>query len=395
MKFIRAFVLVLLAVIGWSSCTSRPSVPVAEPVIIPVIATITPEPVIQPELVPDREPREPFERALWNIKEDTSLFKKYIEGGAALLSGTGIEGAENIIVKGEALIDGNEFRVTYNLANAVQIDRDNYFIPFLLQNLTDGASHVDDFVWNPMENEAGILLSFDDDYWNVWRRYFGLFDSFGAKITFFVQGHFEPDNSAYISLGSGPSFGSDPSSEEISLIDFCFEALSRGHDLGFHSINHPDLRSVSRETFNRETIEAAEPFIQAGIPLSAFGFPYGFSEPWMRETLAPVFQFTRGYGTNIRFYDAETITNRYVISKAIDNIIFPDSGKFESDIRLMLLATKFTGSHIIPFTTHDISDTAQWGITPERLEFVLKTAQELKLRFYTYRNAGSIDSTSK
>jgi peptidoglycan/xylan/chitin deacetylase (PgdA/CDA1 family) len=273
------------------------------------------------------------------------------------------------------------------LANAIQIDKDNFYIPFFLENLTNGVSRLDDLVWRPTENEAGIMLSLDDDFWNVWRRYFNVFDGFGAKITFFVQGRFEPGDSVYLSAFNDP--------ETVSIVDFCFEALSLGHDVGFHSVNHPDLRSVSRERFNDETIDAAEPFFRAGIQFSAFGFPYGFSEPWMREALAPFFRFTRGYGTNIRFYDSETITNGYVISKAIDNIVFPDDAKFENDIRLMLLATKFTGSHIIPFTTHDISDEAQWGITPKRLGFVLGTAKELKLRFYTYSNAVSIDSISK
>jgi peptidoglycan/xylan/chitin deacetylase (PgdA/CDA1 family) len=335
---------------------------------IPETAAATFEPLIRPL----EEPEEPFERALWSIKNDTPLFKKYIEGGPALLSGIGIDGAENIIVKGEALIDGNEFRAAYDVSKIIQIDEKNLYVPFLLENLTTGVSRSDAIFWSPVDNEAGLLLSLDDDYWDVWRRYFDLFDDFGAKLTFFIQGSFEE-----------------------SLADFCFEALSRGHDLGFHSVNHLDLRSVSRGTFNYETIYTAEPFRQAGISFSAFGFPYGFSEPWMREALAPYFPFTRGYGTNIRFYDSETIIGGYVISKAIDNTVIPDDDKFENDIRLMLLATKFTGSHIIPFTTHDISDTAQWGIKPGRLEYVLKTTQELKLRFYTYSSAMSIVNPSK
>ena len=363
MKCFRAFVIAILIVAG-TSCASRPA---AIPETTPLAAVVS-EPLIRPS----EEPTEPFERALWSIKNDTPLFRKYIEGGPALLSGIGIDGAENIIVKGEALIDGNQFRAAYDVSKIIQIDKDNFYVPFFLENLTTGVSRLDAMFWSPVENEAGLLLSLDDDYWDVWRAYFDLFDGFGAKLTFFVQGGFEE-----------------------SLADFCFEALSRGHDLGFHSVNHLDLRSVSRGTFNYETIYTAEPFRQAGIPFSAFGFPYGFSEPWMREALAPFFPFTRGYGTNIRFYDSETITNRYVISKAIDNTVFPDDDKFENDIRLMLLAAKFTGSHIIPFTTHDISDTAQWGIKPGRLEFVLKTAQELKLRFYTYSSALSIGNTSK
>jgi len=364
MKYIRVFILIFLAVVV-ISCASRPPT-------MPVTITETAAVTIEPWIRPVEEPEEPFERALWSIKKDTPLFKKYIEGGPALLSGPGIEGAENINVKGEALIDGNQYMAAYDVSKIIQIDKDNFYVPFNLTNLTTGVSRSDAIFWTPAENEAGLLLSLDDDYWDVWRRYFDLFDGFGAKLTFFVQGSFEE-----------------------SLADFCFEAMSRGHDLGFHSVNHLDLRSVSRGTFNYETIYSAESFRQAGITFSAFGFPYGFSEPWMREALAPFFPFTRGYGTNIRFYDSDTITGGYVISKAIDNTVIPDNAKFESDIRLMLLAAKFTGSHIVPFTTHDISDTAQWGIKPGRLEFVLKTAQELKLRFYTYSSAMSIVDTSK
>jgi peptidoglycan/xylan/chitin deacetylase (PgdA/CDA1 family) len=367
MKKMRAFVLALLAVAGISCASRLPIIPETVPETIPETVA-----VFEPMIRPSEEPVEPFERALWNIKNDTPLFKKYIEGGPALLSGLGIDGAENIIVKGEAMIDGNEFMAAYDVSKIIQIDKDYLYVPFTITNMTNGISRYDAIFWNLTENEAGLLFSLDDDYWNVWCRYFDLFDGFGAKITFFVQGLFEE-----------------------SLADFCFEAINRGHDLGFHSVNHPDLRGVSRGTFNYETIYAAEPFRQAGISFSAFGFPYGFSEPWMREALAPYFPFTRGYGTNIRFYDPETIASRYVISKAIDNIVFPDDDVFESDIRLMLLATKFTGSHIIPFTTHDISDTAQWGITPMRLEFVLRTAQELKLRFYTYSSAMTINNPSK
>jgi peptidoglycan/xylan/chitin deacetylase (PgdA/CDA1 family) len=170
----------------------------------------------------------------------------------------------------------------------------------------------------------------------------------------------------------------------IGLAEFCVQSLERGHDLGFHSVNHYDLTRVNRDTFDSETIEAADVFFKAGIPLSAFAFPYGFSSPWMREALAPVFPVTRGYGANIRFYNTETVSNGYIISTAIDNILYPEINKFENDIRLILLAAKFTGNIIVPFTTHEISDNAAWGIMPRRLEYLLKTAQELRLKFYTY-----------
>ena len=344
------------------SCATRP--PPAPPVMPEpelVVKTIY-RPLFLPSI---EEPREPFERALWNIKMNTPLFERYFKDGADVVAGRGIAGAENIIVRGRAWIDGNEFRVTYDLANAAIAGRNIFYIPFFLEDLTNGVSRHDGLLWSPMDEHAGILLSFDDDHWQIWRQHFDMFDRYGARVTFFVQGSFEQGIT----------------NNEIT--EFSLEALDRGHDLGFHTINHEDLRRVSRERFYAETIEAAAAFYQAGISFSAFAFPFGFSEPWMHEALVPFFPFVRGYGRNIRFLDTRTISGGYFVSTAIDNIVFPSETNFKNDMRLILLAAKFIGNTIVPFTTHDIADT-QWGITPGRLEFLLRTARELRLNFYTY-----------
>jgi peptidoglycan/xylan/chitin deacetylase (PgdA/CDA1 family) len=342
------------------SCASRPVTKTAE-------ITIPPELPI-PKQIPIEAERTDFEYVLRNIKMNTPLIKKSFVENAASVSGKGIANIRDILVKGECLVDGKEFRIAYDLANAVPHRQGVFRVPFFVENLTDGVFRFDELFWTPMEDEAGLLLSFDDDHLHIWRSYFDVFDTYGAKVTFFVQGRLEPE------------------SENKDLADFCIDALGRGHDLGFHSVNHLDLTKVSRNTFDFETIEAAKAFWSAGIPFSAFAFPFGFSQPWMNKALAPFFPFTRGYGANIRFYNPETIAEGYIVSKAIDNIVYPDDSQFKSDIHQILFAAKFTGYSIVPFTTHDISDTAKWAIKPERLEFLLKTAQELNLRFYTYRD---------
>jgi peptidoglycan/xylan/chitin deacetylase (PgdA/CDA1 family) len=320
--------------------------------------------------------KEAFEYALENIKMNTPLFNKYFDGGTNIVSGYRFVDAKNIAVKGEARIGGSEFRVSYDLINAVQISENHFLISFYMEDITNGVSRFDELIWSPAEDESGLLLSFDDDYRHAWHQYFVMFERYDAKVTFFVQGSLEPDENFSLT-------GVSPTGQE-SIADFCFEALSRSHDLGFHTANHYDLTKVSRDEFYAETIDAAGAFSKAGIHFSAFAFPFGFSQSWMHEALAPVFSLTRGYGTRICFYNSEITTGEYIVSKAIDNIVYPDDDVFENEISLILLAAKFTGFHVVPFTTHDISDTAHWGIKPERLEFLLKTAQKLKLRFYTY-----------
>jgi hypothetical protein len=105
----------------------------------------------------------------------------------------------------------------------------------------------------------------------------------------------------------------------------------------------------------------------------------------MHEELAKSFSVLRGFGVTYRVYNRDAIRAGYISSKSIDNVVYKNETKFETDIALMLRTVKFLGGgRIVPLTTHTIADDADWGISPRRLEYVLKTAAELKLRFYRY-----------
>jgi peptidoglycan/xylan/chitin deacetylase (PgdA/CDA1 family) len=383
MKYIYAFMVIVFTILP-VSCASRPA-PIEDGAIQPQGA----EPATFPQTIPpeEPEPEEPFERAVWHIKKNSPLVRKFLQ----------IDPVAGIVVKGECRIGGGEITVLYDLAAARELGG-GLRIAFSALDAASGTFRNDEFFWTPAEDETGLLLSFDDDYWRTWRQYFDFFERFGARVTFFVQGALEPSGAAFAAAGDAANSGAFSGNITAiadnggfdsggGLADFCLEALARGHDIGFHSVSHRDLTKVSRAVFDSETVGGAAAFAGAGIPLSAFAFPFGFSQPWMEDALAPVFGITRGYGTKFRFYHPKEISGGHIISKAIDNTVYPDDGVFEREIRLMLLAAKFTGStNIIPFTTHDIADNAKWGITPARLELLLRTAKELKLRFYTYRD---------
>jgi peptidoglycan/xylan/chitin deacetylase (PgdA/CDA1 family) len=320
-----------------------------------------------------------FEHALLNIKTNTPLVKKYLETSKGIITDAGVRDITEVVIKGICLIDGNEFHVTYDIASAVQ-NGETFRIPFSLEDRKNGVSHNDELFWTPAPDGAGLLLSFDDHFFRNWRNNFDLFDRYGAKVTFFITGGLDTN------INTSPG--------EMSARDFCAEALRRGHGLGYHSRSHIDLTKVSRRTFDSETVAAVAAFSATGIPLGSFAYPFGFSEPWMRTALAPVFPVTRGYGTDIRIYNQETINNGYIISKAIDNTVYPNDSVFENVIRRMLLVTKFSGG-IIPLTSHIIADGEEWGIKPKRLEFLLKTAGELRLRFYTFEEVARHQPTAR
>jgi peptidoglycan/xylan/chitin deacetylase (PgdA/CDA1 family) len=330
MKCLRAllFFVLPLAVI-FVSCAGRPALREEAP----------PEAAVPPE--PEKVITK-LDKAARRVKQNGREIKKYFELGE--------DG--RIFVKAE--IDG--LKVSYDLEGPW--DKAGLTVNFLIRDDDQDMGLQDSFVWKPGADNAGVLLSFDDDFSEAWTNNFDLFEAYGARVTFFVWGGFTP---------------------------FCVHALEKGHDVGYHSKHHLDLRKQSRGVFMEETALPAEEFRNAGIPLGSFAFPYGFSEPWMHEILFKHFSVLRGYGVTYRLYSAREIRNGYIISKAIDNTVIKDDSYFKSYITMMLRTVKFLGNdYILPVTTHDISAKAAWGIAPERLEFFLKTARDLKLRFYLY-----------
>jgi len=295
-----------------------------------------------------------MDSAIKKIKQDSQDIKKYY---------TADQNGE-IIVQGELTEKHTgtgkieHFEISYSLAGMVPDKSGVYQIHFTVKSIETGDTIRDHLLWKPHKNTAGILLSFDDDYMNVWENYFDLFDKYRAKVTFFVQGKYT---------------------------DFCKTAVKKGHDIGYHSLNHPNLKKVSREDFIRETLSQIDVFRSAGIPLVSFAYPYGFSEPWMNEELLRHYRILRNYSTEMHIYDRLAVQNRLIISRAIDNTLFTGDEDFNTAINSMLLTVKFLGgNHILPLTSHTISDTAAWGIKPRRLQYLLEKVHELQLNFYTY-----------
>jgi peptidoglycan/xylan/chitin deacetylase (PgdA/CDA1 family) len=262
------------------------------------------------------------------------------------------------ITVGASLRDSaDDYDVTYDLENAEALGDSAYAVRFVLQARKSGDDRKSVLVWKPRASKTGLLLSFDDDYVDSWERHFDLFDQYGARVTFFVMGT------------PGP---------------FPARAISRGHDVGYHSLGHIDLRQLSRAAFASQTVEPLELFRRASVPLSSFAYPFGFYEPWMHEVLFRSFGVLRGYGTTFRLYHESGIHSAFIISRAIDNTVIPGDEHFNRNIIAMLRTVKFLDDGLVlPLTTHDISDAA-WGISRRRLEFLLKTATELGLVFYRY-----------
>ena len=307
------------------SCASRQAVKITSP---PSVSPPVEEPII------------------YVIEEDSPQIRKYFI----------LDDDKNIVVKGEY----DDLEIIYNLEQARAESQGTFLVPFSVKRPESDEWLQDEFSWKPRRDAAGILLAFDDDFTEAWEKYFYLFDLYNAKVTFFKQGEYS---------------------------SFSTMALQRGHDVGYHSMNHLNLPKVSREVFFEETLSQVEVYRNAGVPLTSFAYPYGLSEPWMHEELLKHYKILRGYGVTFRLYNSADVRKGYIISRAIDTILFKKDEDFEAAINMMLRTVKFIGGDLIlPLTTHDISDSADWGIKPQRLQYLLQTAKDLQLNFYLYKD---------
>jgi hypothetical protein len=346
-NFYRLFFPVLFPAFLLCACASRPrpaTETVKEP---PVISLPFPKGPSSPEELPPPL-KHPFEQALEKVKQNgKDIDKNYFQDGKG-----------RIVVKANLRDADGDFEIIYDLENVRETGGSSYEVDFSCRDIVSGILLKDTLVWNPPAADGGLLLSFDDAYTASWERYFDLFDAYKARVTFFVIGN---------------------------PVSFCAKAIKRGHDVGYHSLSHSDLRKMSKGELNREAIEPLKSFRDSGIPLSSFAYPFGFYEPWMHDILLRSFTVLRGYGVTYRLYSGDEIRRGYISSRAIDNTIIPSDEEFYQAVNIMLRTVKFIDKNLVlPLTTHDISARADWGISPRRLEYLLKTANELGLVFYCY-----------
>ena len=270
-----------------------------------------------------------------------------------------LDEARNIIVKADlSEFLGMPMEVIYNMKDFQAAPSGGFIVPFTVGFTGTDVNRQDDLFWIPGNDASGILLSFDDEHYESWKNHFDLLSQYNVWVTFFVM-----------------DFN----------IEFCLAAVEQGHEVGYHTINHLNLMKVSRSVFRRETVSQSALFRKAGIPLSAFAYPYGFYEPWMHRELLKNFRVLRGYGVTYNLYEPSQINNGFSSAKGLDNTLFKQDDEFETAVNIMLRTVKFIGGdRVLPLTTHEISDDAAWGIKPQRLEYLFQTAHDLGLTFYRY-----------
>lgn len=209
----------------------------------------------------------------------------------------------------------------------------------------------------PQENPSGILLSFDDYYPDNWEANFDLLDKYDVNVTFFIN--------------------------SLEPTDFCYKAVERGHEIGFHTRFHVDLTDATDEELYENAIEPIEYFRSNGFPLTTFAYPYGNYNDPLNELLLQHYKVLRG-GWHYELNSKEDLKTGLVEARCIDNANFDSDLRFKLTINKMLYEARWSEGTVVALYSHGI-EAGEWCITPERLEYVLKRAKQLDLEFYTFQ----------
>ncbi len=113
---------------------------------------------------------------------------------------------------------------------------------------------------------GAFALTFDDALLCLYDNALPILDSLGMKATFFVV-------SGYIGRLSHWDVYKRPHMDEGQIADL----LRRGHQIGSHTVTHPDLRRLSDSDLCRE-LEQSKADLQDrfGVEISLLAYPFGY-----------------------------------------------------------------------------------------------------------------------
>jgi len=126
---------------------------------------------------------------------------------------------------------------------------------------------------------GGVVLTFDDGSLTVMRHGLPVLERFGMRACqYLVAGQIGGHNAWDTSWGEAR--------DELMGEDHVREWLSKGHEIGSHTLTHAHLAKISVEDLRREIIESKtrlEDRFQ--VPIRHFCYPYGNCNQRVRDTV--------------------------------------------------------------------------------------------------------------
>jgi peptidoglycan/xylan/chitin deacetylase (PgdA/CDA1 family) len=200
------------------------------------------------------------------------------------------------------------------------------------------------------EGIVTVSLTFDDTNANQWdaSRVMERFDMLG---TFYVN---------------SPRIGQSNRLTEDQL--HAMEA--HGHEIGGHTLSHPDLTTKSGDELRREVCDDAQALRDLGFDISSFAYPFGRFDDEVIDVIRSCYRNARDTGSFNGGVIAESIPpeNPYVIRapSSVNNTPVPE-------LKAYIEAARDGGGGWVPLTFHHVTDDAvSYRITPADFEAFLR-----------------------
>lgn len=240
------------------------------------------------------------------------------------------------------------------------------WVPFALFLITVTVQGCKKFEKNGSMAQPGIALTLDDDRVDNWFRFLPLFDSVGAKLTFYI--------SRYNRFTAAQK-------NKLAILQ------SHGHEIAFHSTNHYNMMDyvykyhhTPEELIRCEVEGGLKQMNTDGFYPTTFAYPYGAHNALIDKMLKRYFKSVRALNGTYDFTKSlvPTEKNDLLFGLGIDR----SSQRSDADIINILSSAKNNNNCAI-LVAHDINTSNKFSVSLERLKKIFEFVKSNGLRFYT------------
>lgn len=245
-------------------------------------------------------------------------------------------------------------------------DQQNVFIKYVIIAVIFFFPGCKKFKQERLGNEAGIVLTFDDDRVDNWYKYLPLLDSAGVKATFYIC-----------------KYNRFTAAQKNKLAAI----RNHGHEIAFHTTNHYNMEEyVYKNKHTLEELMICE--VEAGLKLmnkdgyypKTFAYPYGAHNGLFDKALMRYFKSVRALNGTQDFSKSLVPNNKnnLLYALGIDN----SSNRSDADITRILQSAKNNNSCAV-LVAHDINTNSKYSVTLKRLKEILAFVNENGLKYFT------------
>ncbi|CAA6807631.1 MAG: Protease 1 [uncultured Sulfurovum sp.] len=252
--------------------------------------------------------------------------------------------------------------------------------------LVIGNMQIDDLelfkILHPSNNEAGLVLTFDDHDVSGWYSMRNVFLEHGIRATFFVD--------QFHTL-------SDDEITKLKTLE------SDGHEIGCHTYDHKGIgRDYNNDVnliddyLNEQIIPAYENMKNRGFNPTSLAYPYGEHESSFDSAVRRYFPYLRTTASdnNRQLYQLNEIFHtkgknyNILAGDGVDN----DYGNELEEIEEALIKAKRNGE-VITFYAHQIDDNPNnpYAISPKKLQTIAEYVNAMSLRSYSFKEGYTLD----